>query len=74
MLRVAVSLVDGGLLDQTVPDSFYTELVALRASGLEGKALVHALLSDDWGAPPKFVTLSGTLSNGTAVKESIAYR
>ena len=72
MLKVSVFLVNGGKSDWTVPDSFYRKLLSLRRSGLEGKPLVHELISDDLRPPPTFVTLTGQLEDGTKVKEEIA--
>jgi hypothetical protein len=37
---------------------------ALAADGFKGKALIHALLGDDWGPPPLFVRI---LENGEEV-------
>jgi hypothetical protein len=74
MIHITVSTVDGGAQDWTESDSFYLRYMFLRQSGYEGKALVHELITDDWGPPPVGVKLTGRLENGTAMNEYIPYR
>lgn len=74
MLKVSVPLVDGGAMDWEVDDSKYQRLLQLRQDGLEGKALIHELLTDDWSAPPRGIRLSGTMEDGTEIDEWIVYR
>jgi hypothetical protein len=71
MLKVEVSLVDGGAMDWSVDDSVYRRLLELRNDGLEGRDLVDSLLTDDWGAPPTGVRLAGMLEDGTKIDEYI---
>jgi hypothetical protein len=74
MITVSVKTVDGGKQEWTEGDPFYRRFLSLRDSGLSGKALVDALLSDDWGAPPVSVLLAGKLEDGTQIEESIRYK
>lgn len=56
MFQVSAHLVDGSLLDMgSVPAA---SLRRLQAEGYEGRALIHALITDDWGAPPRFIELT----------------
>lgn len=73
MIQVSISFIDGGLQEFEESDSFAEELFLLKSLGHEGKSLVHALLSDDWGAPPVYVKISGTTSKGQEVNEHIPY-
>lgn len=73
MLTVSVRTVDGGGQDWTEPDSLYAKLLSLRESGLKGRRLVDALLTDDWGPPPTGVSLKGELADGTLVDEYLPY-
>ena len=56
MFTVRAHLVDGSLLDMGSVSA--AQLHRLQAEGYEGRALIHALLTDDWGAPPRFVELT----------------
>jgi hypothetical protein len=71
MLKVEVSLADGGAMDWAVPDATYTRLLELRRDGWEGRELIDTLLTDDWAAPPSGVRLVGTLKDGTEIDEYI---
>lgn len=71
MLRVEVNFVDGGAMDWAVPDSILHDLARLRRGGLDGRELVDALLTDDWGPPPRTVTITGTTADGQVIRESI---
>ena len=51
-ILVRISLVEGSLLEYERPDSFETRYHSLSAT-LDGRALVNALWSDDWAAPPR---------------------
>lgn len=73
MLKVSASLVNGGLQESDEADSIIEQLSSLRREGYEGRALVNELITDDWGAPPVGVRITGTLEDGTIVDEYIPY-
>ena len=73
MIQVQIHLVNGGLQEFSEHPSIINRLIDLRNDGLSGKQLVDALISDDWGAPPSSVSLTGTLEDGTRVEEHISY-
>ncbi len=74
MIKVHISTVDGGAQEWVEPDSFYETYRSLYAAGVQGKQLIDQLISDDWAAPPVWLSLEGTLDNGIRVKEHIPYR
>lgn len=61
MISVSVRCADNSLQDWEEGEDLIGKLGALRAEGFEGKELIHRLLTDDWAAPPLFVTLTGTV-------------
>ena len=73
MIEVSIKLVDGGLQEYTEGDCFVSRLDSLQRQGYEGKKLVHELITDDWGAPPIYVDITGTTSKGTAINIRIPY-
>ncbi len=73
-LQLQVSLVNGDGHEFPVGEDFLLRLKELEDSGLRGKSLIHALLSDDWGAPPLFVTITGHGPDGMPVDIRIPYR
>jgi hypothetical protein len=72
-IRVAVHLVDGGLLEFAEGMEFLRELDSLQSQRLAGKELIHELLTDDWAAPPRVVEISGTAPDGTDFNVLIPY-
>lgn len=72
-LEVTAHLVDGCLLDFDVDPDFLARLASLRGQGLEGRALIHELLTDDWGAPPVFVRIVGSGFDGNPIDITIPY-
>ncbi len=74
MITVEIRFVNGAYQEFTVPESIIDRLYALRRNGVEGKDLVHSLLSDDWVPPPRTVKFVGTLADGKRVEESIVYQ
>ncbi len=72
-VMVEARLVDGGALDLTFGPEILVELDALDARGVTGKALIHTLITDDWGPPPVIVTLSWVRTDGRAMRRSIPY-
>lgn len=73
MIQVSIKLVDDGLQEYTEGDDFVVRLDTLRNQGYEGKELVHELITDDWGAPPVYVDITGTTSKGTIINVRIPY-
>jgi hypothetical protein len=57
-LSISVSCVDGSLQDFDYDT---------------GKELIHGLISDDWAAPPTFLTITATTADGKRVRISIPY-
>jgi hypothetical protein len=72
-VTVLARLVDGGIQDFEFGPEFLDHLRALRAEGLTGKRLIHALITDDWGPPPRMVEISGTTTKGEYVNVTIHY-
>ena len=70
-IKVTVSTVDGGLMEWNEDTSIVSRLNRLRNDGYQGRALVDALITDDWGPPPSHVRLSGKLDDGTIVNDVI---
>jgi hypothetical protein len=50
-IKVLADLADGSQMRFT-GDHYLSKYKSLAAQGYEGKVLIHALLTDDWGAPP----------------------
>lgn len=73
MIHVSIKLVDDSLQEQTENDEFLSQLKILKNQGYEGKELIHQLITDDWGAPPVYVDINGTKSNGSVVNIRIPY-
>lgn len=75
MMKISISFVDGGYDEFEEKNSFGESLLELQNQGYEGKELIHSLLkTDDFAAPPTFVTVKGILTNGTEIDISIPYR
>jgi hypothetical protein len=68
-IKVLADLADGSQMRFT-GDHYLSKYKSLAAQGYEGKTLIHALLTDDWGAPPLRVRI---LENGEEVAR-IPYR
>lgn len=73
MLKIEINFVDGGAQGYAVPDSKFKELKALQRQGLEGKELIHEWWTDDYGPPPRGISIKGTLDDGTKVNEYIPF-
>jgi hypothetical protein len=71
MLKVEIALANGSAMDLAEDDRFYEKLLRLRYDEFEGRQLVDELISDDWGAPPIGVRITGELSDGTVIDEYI---
>ncbi|MFH1293961.1 MAG: hypothetical protein ABIJ44_07515 [Pseudomonadota bacterium] len=72
-VKVSVRLVDGGLIEFTKASGFLRELQSLQSQGYTGKQLVHRLLTDDWGAPPVAIEISGQSPDGQDFEVRIPY-
>lgn len=73
-LRVITRHVDGSMGKFDAGQELLAALRDLQAQGLEGKQLIHQLLTDDWGAPPVFIDITGIDETGSAVEVRIPYR
>ncbi len=73
MIHVSIKLVDGGFQEQNEDDEFISQLETLQKQGYEGKGLIHQLITDDWSAPPIYIDITGTTSNGSVVNIRIPY-
>ena len=62
-VRVQVLTVDGGGMDYLEGNYILAKYDKAVHAGLTGRALVNEVISDDWAAPPRKVTIS-FLSNG----------
>lgn len=72
-ISVSIRMVDGSLSEFAADEGFLNKLYALQAQGLRGKQLIHELLSDDWGPPPRVVEIHGTLLDGKQIDIRIPY-
>ena len=73
LVKVEANLVDGSYMEWTVPLAILAKHDRLVHEGLKGKALIHELLTDDWGAPPTRVTLSCPGVDGKLIEIVIPY-
>jgi len=73
IIKVSIRLVDGGLQEFDESPAFLSELRSLQSQGLMGKQLVHHLITDDWGAPPTVVEISGKDLDGKDFEIRIPY-
>ena len=73
LVKVAVNLADGSYTEWTEPLAILAKHDRLVHEGLKGKALIHELLTDDWGAPPTRVTLSCPGVDGKLIEIVIPY-
>jgi len=74
LVKVAANLVDGSYTEWNEPLGILAKHDRLVHEGLSGKALIHALLHDDWGPPPTRVTLSYPGVDGKPIEIVIPYR
>jgi len=72
-ITVSAQLADGRTRDFDVEPDFLQRLYALQLGGIQGKELIHALLTDDWTTPPVLVTVSGIAPDGERVDINIRY-
>jgi hypothetical protein len=60
-------------MDWNVNDDLYARYKKAVESGLEGRDLVHELLTDDWAAPPRGIHITGTTADGETVDLMLDY-
>lgn len=72
-VTVSIRLMDGGFHQYTTGPEILEELKSLQQRGFSGKPLIDNLITDDWGAPPTSVTISGTDTDGKNIVHSISY-
>jgi len=72
-VKVSIRFVDGSLQEYFEGMKILSDLARLKRQGLEGKLLIHALLTDDWGPPPRLVQIKGVDESGCSVDIKIPY-
>lgn len=72
-ISISVCLVDGSLAQFDADPGIIERLNELQARGLQGKKLIHELLSDDWGLPPLSIEISGHSAIGELIDIKIPY-
>lgn len=72
-IKVSIRLVDGGLQEYDESQFFLQKMHSLQSQGFKGKQLIHYLITDDWGAPPTVVKISGKDSDGKSFEVRIPY-
>ena len=72
MIHVVVRCTDNSIQEWEEGEDLVAKLESLQGQGFEGRALIDRLLTDDWAAPPLFVTLSGTV-RGASISVRIPY-
>lgn len=72
-IKVSIRLVDGGLQEFDESPVFLQKLRSLQSQGFTGMQLVHHLITDDWGAPPTVVEISGKDLDGNNFEIRIPY-
>ena len=68
-VTVSIHLVNGGLQEFRERPGFLERLRVLQARGVEGKALIGQLITDDWAAPPRVVIISGVGPDGQRLED-----
>lgn len=74
MIRVIIRFVDGGIQEFDEGLSFLKKLSDLKKIGYDGKDLIHALLTDDWGPPPSHINIKGKSETGKKIDITIPYK
>ena len=72
MIKITVYYVNGKMSEWDEPNSIIKNLYNIEQSGLSGKSLINSLITDDWGCPPKFVSIKGIYEN-KEFKKVISY-
>jgi len=73
MVQVSITFVDGGFQEYSESNELLSRFMELQNQGYEGKELINALISDDWGSPPLSVHIKGKLPNGSEIDVQIPY-
>lgn len=71
--KATVYTIAGSLQEIRMLPHEFDRLQKLQRQGLTGKELIHEVLTDDWGAPPRYVDFSGYDSNGNKVSVRVEY-
>ncbi len=74
MINIRIYHVDSSMSEWEEDEAIIDTLNELMALGYEGKELVNQLLTDDWGAPPRSVILTGTRENGEEINIALKYQ
>jgi hypothetical protein len=72
-IKALIRHIDGSASNLTIDDADLDRLARLESSGLAGKELIDAWVTDDWGAPPTDVTIRGMTSQGRNVDRVLYY-
>lgn len=72
-VHVSIRFIDGSLQDYQEGPDFLSKLRLLQSQGVVGKQLVHELISDDFGAPPRGVEVWGKDTDGQGFSIKIPY-
>lgn len=73
LVKVHVRVVNGRAWDFEMPWSFVVQARAMQARGVEDWRIVNELITDDWGAPPLVVEVTGTGPDGKPVALTLRY-
>lgn len=73
MVQVTIRFVDRSLQEYSESSDIGSRALELQKQGYEGKELINALISDDWGPPPSSVHIKGKLPNGSEIDLQIPY-
>lgn len=57
MVKVIAHLADGGSRESDSAEDLIQKAAQLRQQGLGDRAIIHVLITNDWGAPPIYVEL-----------------
>ena len=72
-LTLSISFVNGDGFEEVVDASILDKHDRFVAKGLRGKELIHALYTDDYGAPPRRLSVAGQAPDGTSVDINIYF-
>ena len=72
-INALIRYVDGSASNHPVDDAELDRLAELEASGLSGRELIDAWITDDWGPPPTDIEVRGVTSKGRRVDRVLFY-
>lgn len=55
MVLAKIYLVDGGYMELDLPDSTLATIARMRHEEHNEREIIQRVITDDWGAPPKYV-------------------